>query len=303
MKKQKSASFWVAIALILCLISSLGASMVQTSGGAIKYHDITMVTDSGHELDALLLVPKNATRENPAPAIVTSHGWYNNREMQDLNYVEYARRGYVVISISMYGHGDSEIIPDGTWFNAENNANGLYDAVKYIARLPYVDASRIGVTGHSNGALASRVAVMQDEEGLIAAALLVSNDAVYQKDNQWVNIFGSRDAGIFLTLLNDEEQAAHIIAPPADRSESVLLGEDLEPQIPGLCIVSDRYLVGGGLWGTVALIGPTRMPFQKLMPLLHLFADELGEGMSGKRKDTPQMAAPRRTVIYKEDLE
>ena len=42
--------------------------------------------------------------------------------------------------------------------------NGLYDAVKYIARLPYVDASRIGVTGHSNGALASRVAVMQDEE-------------------------------------------------------------------------------------------------------------------------------------------
>ena len=30
---------------------------------------------------------------------------------------------------------------------------------------------------------------------------------------------------------------------------------------------------------------------------------QLGEGMSGKRKDTPQAAAPRRTVIYKEDLE
>ena len=116
--------------------------------------------------------------------------------MQDLNYVEYARRGFVVISISMYGHGDSEVIPAGTWWDAENNANGLYDAVKYIARLPYVDASRIGVTGHSNGALASRVAVMQDEEGLIAAALLVSNDAVYKKDDEWVDIFGSRDAGI-----------------------------------------------------------------------------------------------------------
>ena len=36
---------------------------------------------------------------------------------------------------------------------------------------------------------------------------------------------------------------------------------------------------------------------------LHTFADQLGEGMSGKRKDTPQAAAPRRTVIYKEDLE
>ena len=69
-------------------------------------------------------------------------------------------------------------------------------------------------------------------------------------------------------------------------------------------MISDLwYLVGGGLWGSVALIGPTRMPFQKLMPLLHTFADQLGEGMSGKRKDTPQAAAPRRTVIYKEDLE
>ena len=109
--------------------------------------------------------------------------------------------------------------------------------------------------------------------------------------------------GDILTLLNDEEQAANLIAPPENRSESVLLGEDLEPQIPGLCIVSDRYLVGGGLWGSIALIGPTRMPFQKLMPLLHYFADQLGEGMSGKRKDTPQAAVPRRTVIYKEDLE
>ena len=51
------------------------------------------------------------------------------------------------------------------------------------------------------------------------------------------------------------------------------------------------------------MIGPTRMPFQKLMLLLHAFADHLGEGMSGRQKDTPQAAAPRRTVIYKEDLE
>ena len=100
----------------------------------------------------------------------------------------------------------------------------------------------------------------------------------------WPQLDGK--VGDILTLLNDEEQA-----------------EDLEPQIPGMCIVSDRYLVGGGLWGSIALIGPTRMPFQKLMPLLHYFADQLGEGMSGKRKDTPQAAAPRRTVIYKEDLE
>ena len=176
---KSKAKLVVVFALILCIVSSLGASVFQTNFGAVEYHDLTIDTDSGHKLDALLLVPKTATENTKAPAIVVSHGWYNNREMQDLNYVEYARRGYVVLAISMYGHGDSEVIESNTWWKDENNANGLYDGVKYVSRLPYVDASRIGVTGHSNGALACREAVLQDEEGLIAAALLVSNDAVY----------------------------------------------------------------------------------------------------------------------------
>jgi len=194
---KKNAKFYVAIALALCLISSVGASVFQTNFGQVEYHDVTFVTASGHELDALLLVPESATVQTPAPAIVVSHGWYNNREMQDLNYVEYARRGYVVLAISMYGHGDSEVLPSGTWWDDENNANGLYDGVKYMATLPYVDTARIGVTGHSNGALASREAVLQDEEGLIAAALLVSNDAVYyDADGNFYNQFGSRDAAI-----------------------------------------------------------------------------------------------------------
>ncbi len=194
---KRNAKFYLVIALVLCLVSSLGASVFQTAFGFISYHDITFVTDSGHALDALLLVPRNAAADAPAPAIVVSHGWYNNREMQDLNYVEYARRGYVVLAISMYGHGDSEVLPDGDWWDDSNNANGLYDGVKYLTRLPFVDASRIGVTGHSNGALACREAVLQDEEGLIAAALLVSNDAVYKDaEGNFYNQFGARDAAI-----------------------------------------------------------------------------------------------------------
>ncbi len=194
---KKNAKFWVAVSLLLCLISSVGAAVFQTGFGSIEYHDMTFVTESGRELDALLLIPENATADTPAPAIVVSHGWYNNREMQDLNYVEYARRGYVVMAISMYGHGDSEVVENSAWWDDANNANGLYDAVKHVARLPFVDADRIGVTGHSNGALASREAVLQDEEGLIAAALLVSNDAVYyDADGNFYNMFGSRDAAI-----------------------------------------------------------------------------------------------------------
>ena len=194
---KSKAKIFLAISVLVCLLSSFGASLFQTDFGAVEYHDMTFVTESGHELDALLLVPKTATKENKAPAIVVSHGWYNNREMQDLNYVEYARRGYVVLAISMYGHGDSEVIESNTWWDDENNANGLYDGVKYVASLPFVDTTKIGVTGHSNGALACREAVLQDEEGLIAAALLVSNDAVYyDEDGNFYNQFGTRDAAI-----------------------------------------------------------------------------------------------------------
>ncbi len=193
--KGKSAKFWVAIALIICLVSSIGACIVQTDGGKITIKELAVETESGLLLDALLLIPENATRDNPAPAIVTSHGWFNNKEMQDLNYVEYARRGYVVISISMYGHGDSEVIHGGTWWTPEHNANGMYDAVKLLTTLPYVDASRIGVTGHSNGGLACKEAVRLDnaaEEPLISSVLLVSCDPIYTEEDTVTNTFGRR---------------------------------------------------------------------------------------------------------------
>ena len=198
--KKRTSVFWLCISLVLCLVSAVGASAVQTNLGQVTVQDLRFETESGHEMSALLFIPDNATPDNPAPAIVCSHGWYNNREMQDLNYVEYARRGFVVLSIDMYGHGNSEDLPANTWWSPENNANGMYDAVKMMATLPFVDSSRIGVTGHSNGALASRNAVLLDNQAetpLIAAALLVSNDAVYQNDaGEYYNMFGSRDAGI-----------------------------------------------------------------------------------------------------------
>ena len=58
--------------------------------------------------------------------------------------------------------------------------------------------------------------------------------------------------------------------------------------MPGLCIVSKRYLAGGGLRGTVAVIGSNRMPYRRLIPILEYFAAQLGQSMTGnKQEDTP----------------
>ena len=60
------------------------------------------------------------------------------------------------------------------------------------------------------------------------------------------------------------------------------LGSDLDPAMPGACIVSKRYLAGGGLTGSVALIGSTRMEYERLLPILDYFAARMGQSMAGQ---------------------
>lgn len=86
---------------------------------------------------------------------------------------------------------------------------------------------------------------------------------------------------LLVTQLNDDERAGAMITPPTGRT-TVFLGEDMRPAMPGLCIVAKRYMVGGGLTGAIALVGPARMPFARLIPVLEAFAQELGKGMSGR---------------------
>lgn len=190
-------SFWLALSLVLCLISAAGASLVQTAAGTIAVKDLQWETSSGRTLNALLFIPDDATADQPAPAVVVSHGWWNNREMQDANYVELARRGFVVLSIDMYGHGNSDPLPSG---ELEVGGTGMYDGVKLLADLPYVDSERIGVTGHSNGARAANFSIALDdaaERQLISAVFLVDNEALYQgEDGAYDNLYGTRDVGL-----------------------------------------------------------------------------------------------------------
>ncbi len=211
MKRKKKNYYFLAIALVLCLISMIGASRIQTSGGDVEVKDLRWETPSGNLMSALLFIPENVNKDDKAPAIITSHGWYNNREMQDLNYVELSRRGYVVMSIDMYGHGNSEIISPENW---PNRGTGMYDAVELMATLPYVDKKQIAVTGHSNGARAANWSVKVDnkkpkEKQLISSVLLIANDAMYttdenepvywslrSEDPEYTNNYGARDVGI-----------------------------------------------------------------------------------------------------------
>lgn len=81
-----------------------------------------------------------------------------------------------------------------------------------------------------------------------------------------------------------DNEAARALIEPGSGKVTATLGEDIEPAMPNLCIVSKRYLAGGGLYGTVAVIGSNRMEYEHLIPVLNYFAIKLGQSMSGKRR-------------------
>lgn len=181
--KKRSAKFWLCIALVLCLISMIGTSCMESGWGkvhvteyntnlrevsaeiaannAITGKDIQITFQTGgpgglfgapvgDDFHFRLFVPDSASESNPAPAIVCCHGGSNVLEMQMPFYIELARRGYVVISMDAAGNGET----DNGVNSLTAETQGMLAAVEFIMSLPYVDESNVGITGHSYGNLA-----------------------------------------------------------------------------------------------------------------------------------------------------
>lgn len=83
-----------------------------------------------------------------------------------------------------------------------------------------------------------------------------------------------------IELFNDTERLQKVIVPQSIGT-AVLFGEELCPVIPGLCVVSRRYVAGGGLKGTLAVAGPARMEFNEVIPVLEYFGEQLEKHMIG----------------------
>lgn len=206
--KNKRNVFLIACCLVLILFATMVSSLVQTDGWTASVEDLRNATNSGKisltpvddgegaveksytvsgkVTSGLLYVPKNATKENPAPAIVFTHGLYNNREMQLQNAIEMVRRGFVVLAIDYNMHGHNT---DAGSFPAET----FIGAAKYLYNLSYVDKAKIGVSGHSMGGGATTSALKDDgvtagsqtdanfkagtHMGIISAGLVQANNA------------------------------------------------------------------------------------------------------------------------------
>lgn len=205
---KKKAVRWLIISLVICFLSMVFQSLLATSFGSVVLKDSTLETSTGHTLSGTLYIPRTATAENPAPTVLVTHGTYKSREVMSGYSMELSRRGYVVFAFDLYGMGESGNIPE-TGEEAYEDITGIdmYEALKYVASLPYVDETQIAATGHSSGGGAINVAFeMAQEAGGVQFAACIPVDhepEYYDADGNWANIYGSVPYGVVASKYDD----------------------------------------------------------------------------------------------------
>jgi len=81
-KKLSKPLKWLVIFLLVIVVASIGASLVQNSFWSVKVTTEKFETANG-ELAGYLYMPKGVDADNPAPAVLLTHGYLNNAEMQE----------------------------------------------------------------------------------------------------------------------------------------------------------------------------------------------------------------------------
>lgn len=152
LRKNKKSLLMLVIVLAVILVSSFFASMIQSAGYKVRVTDIRDVRNSGiaYEEDGvtpqvdsetgeevtvsgsvasgILFMPKDASASNKKPAVVLTHGYLNNRELQLQNAIELARRGFIVLTMDRTGHGNN--LPSSDTMAISSSWNDLYNAAK-----------------------------------------------------------------------------------------------------------------------------------------------------------------------------
>ena len=149
-KIRKTAAWTLVVSILVMLAAQVGAFTAMTNGFKVEVSNVTFENQNGLMVRGKLFRPANATAETPAPGVVYLHGYQNNRETSDPYGIELARRGFVVITLDTLGRGNSEnqFSEDEPGFDP---TYGAETAFTYLQNLPFVDADRCGLGGHSLG--------------------------------------------------------------------------------------------------------------------------------------------------------
>jgi dienelactone hydrolase len=191
---RSKAPMVFVICLAVLIAAVLLASLTQRSFWKVSVSNVDYTNFNGILIRAKLLKPLNATNTQPAPGILYIHGYQNNRETSDAYCIELARRGMVVLEIDAIGRGNSGNPgqPDDPDFDP---SFGAQRSLKYLLSLPYVDADRIGLMGHSLGAELVYNLALKDVgvKALVISGFAYRDDASTNMPRNMLMIFGKYD--------------------------------------------------------------------------------------------------------------
>lgn len=150
--------------LLLALLSAYCAYQIERDFGRIEVSIIEIPTEEKQPMVAKLYRPYSATENTPKPALLALHGYQSDKEATTtFGTLELAKRGFVVLAIDQFGHGFSTKLPA-----SNKNMSGANNGYQYLKTLPFVDKERLGIFGHSTGALnAIRVAELNPDHKAI----------------------------------------------------------------------------------------------------------------------------------------
>lgn len=171
------------IALAILMIAAIVVKGVDTSWGAVSVKRASEVSPNGYLMNYKLYIPKSATPENPAPALVYMVGGGASLDESSMIAVEASRRGYIVMVTDVPGNGMSEpIISTAGGFSGSTSAvpiNSMSEGLAYTARsaeivksLNMTDKSQLVFGGHSMGGYYTSVMAQQYADEIKACLAL-----------------------------------------------------------------------------------------------------------------------------------
>ncbi len=157
-KKTARYGIRALCALLAVIISGLLVAGATFDWGNVHYSRITFTYSNNgnngelntYEGSAIMYVPKNATKETPAPAVLSIHGISSNAQSQSNYAIELARRGYVVMSVDLPGSGYTDMVGQNPPVK-QDMTTFLDEAVKVLKSLNYVQQGNMTSFGFSGG--------------------------------------------------------------------------------------------------------------------------------------------------------
>ena len=193
-ERHSKAIIVLVISLAVLIGAVVVAWLVQRDFGGVEVANVKYENSNGIPIRAKLLRPVEATAENPLPGAVYIHGYQNNRETSDGYCMEMARRGFVMLCIDAIGRGNSGIPNDLDDPDFDETYGGK-TSFEYLKALPYVDAERAGMMGHSLGAEMAYAVALEDPtvQALVISGFAYREDATPENPKNMLMMIGKYD--------------------------------------------------------------------------------------------------------------